>query len=213
MLTLHHLGVSQSDRIVWLLEELDVPYRLVRHDRDPANGQSPASYRALHPSGTAPVIVDGDVTLAETGAIVDWIISRHGSGGLAPTPDANEFGDYLFWLHYANGSFMPAMMMALTCRVLAPDRADEAIRALSARADRAFTLVEERLTACPFLAGSRFTLADLMMHFPLTTMRLYVPHDLSDAPATRAYLKQVAARPAYIRAMRKAEPEFMPPLY
>ena len=104
MLIVHHLGKSQSERIVWLCEELAVPYQLKRYDRDPATMLAPPDYKALHPMGAAPVITDGDVVLAESGAIVDYIIARHGGGRLALAPAHPDYADYVYWFHFANGS-------------------------------------------------------------------------------------------------------------
>jgi glutathione S-transferase len=112
MLIVHHLGVSQSERIVWLCEELELPYELKVYDRDPVTRLAPADYKALHPIETAPVITDGPVVLGETGAIVDYILARYGEGRLAVAPDAPNFADYLFWLHFANGSLVPSEMSA-----------------------------------------------------------------------------------------------------
>src|SRR6185437_15776810 len=99
MLTVHHLGVSQSDRIVWLCEELGIPYEMKKYDREPS-GMAPPAYKALHPSGTAPIITDGDLVLGESGAIIEYIIGRHGGGRLAGTADKANFADYLFWFHF-----------------------------------------------------------------------------------------------------------------
>ena len=107
MLTVHHLGISQSERIVWLCEELSIPYELKSYDRDPVTRLAPAEYKALHPFGTAPVITDGTVVLSESGAVMEYIIARHGKGRLAVRPDAPNYADYLFWFHFANGSMMP----------------------------------------------------------------------------------------------------------
>jgi glutathione S-transferase len=212
MLTVHHLGISQSDRIVWLCEELGLPYRLIRYDRDPVTQLAPPAYRALHPFGTAPVITDGDLVLAESGAIIEYIIARHGGGRLAVGPDQPEFADYLFWFHFANGSFMPSSMIDIIVQRLGGNVGSDIVDALRARADRAFALVESRLGTVEFFAGARFTAADIIMLFPLTTMRAFAPHDLSSCPNTRAYLGRIGARPAYQRAMSKADPGFTPPL-
>lgn len=107
MLVVHHLGISQSDRIVWLCDELAIPYQLIRYERDPVTQLAPAEYRALHPFGTAPVITDDGLTLGESGAIIEYIIAKHGNGRLPVTADRPEFADYLFWFHFANGSLMP----------------------------------------------------------------------------------------------------------
>lgn len=204
MLTVHHLQMSQSDRVVWLCEELELDYELVLHQRDPETRMAPASYRALHPAGTAPIIRDGDVVLAESGAIVEWLIEKHGRGRLKLTADQPEFADYLFWFHFANSSLMPRAMMELVARMTVGETGGTM---LSQRTDAAFAMLEARLAAVPFLAGPDFTAADIMSVFPLTTMRVFLPRDLSGYPAIRAYLGRIGARPAYARAMAKADPD------
>src|ERR1700712_1296315 len=113
MLTVHHLGVSQSERIVWLCEELGIPYELKVYDRDPVTRMGPPAYKALHKLGAAPIITDGDVVLPESGAIMQYIIGKYGNGRLSVGPEAPNFADYLFWLHFANASLMPSAMGAL----------------------------------------------------------------------------------------------------
>lgn len=212
MLTVHHLGVSQSERIVWLCEELEIPYRLERYDRDPATRLAPSAYKALHPMGTAPVITDGDVVLSESGAIMDYIIARHGGGCLAIPPGDANFADYLFWFHAANGSVMPAGMIAMLVLLLGLAADNPLVQALSARGDRAFALIERRLGEAPFFAGDAFSAADIMMVFPLTTMRAFSPMDLAPFSNIRAYLKRIGERPAYQRAMAKGDPGMAPML-
>jgi glutathione S-transferase len=212
MLTVHHLGISQSDRIVWLCEELEIPYRLVRYDRDPDTRLAPANYKALHPFGTAPVITDGDLVLAESGAIIEYVIAKHGGGRLAVGPDSPDFADYLFWFHFANGSMMPSRMLDMIVSMLGLTDDDQRAQMLRARGDRAYGLVETRLGRAEYFAGREFTAADIIMLFPLTTMRVFAPRDMASYPNIRAYLKRIAARPAYQRAMAKADPGFTPPM-
>ena len=176
MLTVHHLGISQSERIVWLCEELSVPYRLVRYDRDPVTRLAPPEYKALHPFQTAPVIVDGKVVLAESGAIIEYIIARHGKDRLAVKPDAPNYADYLFWFHFANGSMMPVQFAGAIKP--SPDESPRT-RISRDRCERTWQMVEARLGEVPYFAGSEFTAADIIMLFPLTTMRAFVPRDIS----------------------------------
>jgi glutathione S-transferase len=119
MITVHHLGISQSERIVWLCEELGIAYELKTYPREP-NGAAPAAYKALHPQGTAPVITDGSLVLAETGAIVDYILARHGGGRLVLGPQAPDFPDYLYWLYstLATASSCLTTMRAIAGRSL-----------------------------------------------------------------------------------------------
>ncbi len=209
MLVVHHLGVSQSERIVWLCEELGVPYELKLYDRDPVTRLAPAAYKALHPVGTAPIISDGEVVLPESGAIIEYIIGKYGDGRLAVGPQATNFADYLFWFHFANASLLPRVS-----RLMGADPADDSPRAkfMRDRADGAWALVEDRLGQAPYFAGEDFTAADIIMFFALTTMRAFVPLDFADRPNTLAYMKRIGARPAYRRAMEKGDPTMTPML-
>ena len=209
MLTVHHLGISQSERVVWLCEELGLPYRLVRYERDPVTRLAPPEYKTLHPFGTAPVITDDDLVLAESGAIIEYLLARYGGGRLAIPHGAPEFADYLYWFHFANASLLPSMMVDIIVS-LAGGSSAETLRSLRARSDRAFAMIEKRLGASDFFAGSSLTAADIIMLFPLTTMRVFVPRDLAAFPNLRGYLRRIGDRPAYQRAMSRAEPGFTP---
>ena len=212
MLTIHHLGHSQSERIVWLCEELGVPYALTKYDRDPVTILSPPALKALHPIGAAPVIQDDGLLLAESAAIVEYIIAKHGGGLLRLGPDHPDFATYLYWFHFANGNLQPVMGRSLMVgRVgLSPDHPVQA--AVQGRLDRVMALVEERLGEADYLAGSEFTAADIMSVFSLTTMRLFQPVDLRPYPNILAYLQRIGARPAYQRAMAKGDPDLTPML-
>jgi len=159
MLTIHHLGRSQSERIVWLCEELGVPYELTLHARDPVTILSPPALKALHPLGAAPVIQDDGVLLAESAAIVDYIIAKHGGGRLRLGPDHPDFAAYLYWFHFANGNLQPAMGRSMMVgRIgLAPDHPVQ--KAVEGRLDRVIALVEARLREADYLAGGAFTAA------------------------------------------------------
>lgn len=211
MLTVHHLGVSQSERIVWLCEELGIPYVLKRYDRDSVTRLAPADYKALHPMGIAPVITDGDLVLGESAAIMDYIIARYGDGRLTVGKEAPNFADYLFWYHFANGTMLPSAMNAMILGLLGVEQDSPIGQALMSRADRSHAMVEERLGQVPYFAGDTFTAADIIMVFGLTTMRAFAPRDLAPYPNIRAYLQRIGARPAYARAMAKGDPD-MPPL-
>jgi len=210
MITVHHLRMSQSERIVWLCEELGLPYELKVYPREP-NGAAPAAYKALHPQGTAPIITDGGLALAETGAIMDYILARQAGGGLTVDAQAANFPDYLYWLHFGNGFFVPAAMLVLVASRLAGDN-PQAAQGFSGRLDLAYRLSEERLGQAPYFAGSDFTAADIMMVFPLTTMRAMTGQDLGALPNLRAYLRRIGERPAYQRAMSKGDPQMKPAL-
>ncbi|BAM87250.1 glutathione S-transferase [Bradyrhizobium oligotrophicum S58] len=206
MLIVHHLGKSQSERIVWLCEELEIPYELKRYARDASTMLAPPDYKALHPIGSAPVIIDGDLVLAESGAIVEYISAKHGHGRLRPGPDDPGFADFLYWLHFANGTLQAGMgrMMLLNRLGLAED--NPVLLMMRSRLDRAFAAVEARCGEADYLAGSTLTTADIMTVFSLTTMRYFLPYDLAPFPNIRAYLARIGARPAYQRAMAKGDP-------
>jgi glutathione S-transferase len=208
-LTVHHLGVSQSERVVWVCEELGVDYRLVTYARDPITRLAPAEYKALHPMGTAPVLDDDGKVFGESGAIVEYIVGKYGEGRLAVSPEAPNYADYLFWLHFANGSLVTTEMMGMVIAAAAgPDNPMLAL--INDRAERAYELIEARLGETPYFAGEALTAADIMMVFTLTTMRAFSPRDHSGRPNILAYLQRVAARPAYQRAMAKGDPGMEP---
>jgi len=205
MLVVHHLGVSQSDRIVWLCEELELPYKLVRYDRTPEGG-GPDNYKALHPYGTAPVIQDGDVLMGESGAIIDYVIAKHGNGRLAVGRDHPDFADYLYWSHFANGTFM-ASGMAVLALIFAGVEITEDNGHLTDRWTRSFEVADRRLSEAPYFAGDLFSAADILMHFPLTTMRLFAPYDISRHPNILTYLQRISERPAFKRARQRGDPD------
>lgn len=211
MLTIHHLGKSQSERIIWLCEELQLPFQVRHYSRNPVDLLAPPEYKALHPMGSAPVITDGDRVLAESGAIVEYLLAKYGAGRLAPGPDHPGFAQYLYWFHFANGTLQPAMGRNLVLRRLNLPSDNPVLLAMQARLDRAMAFVETRLGEAPYLAGEGITAADIMLVFSLTTMRVFLPYDLQPYPNILAYLQRVGGRLAYQRAMQKGDPD-MPPL-
>ena len=210
MLTIHHLGKSQSERIIWLCEELGVPYELKRYQRDPVTILSPPELKALHPMGAAPVITDGDLVLAESGAIIDYIIAIYGGGRLALGPAHPDFASYLYWSHFANANLQAQMgrNMILSRLKLAPDEPTMAMARF--RLDRTLGLVDARLDSAAYLAGAELTAADIMIVFSLTTMRIFFPLDLAPYSHIRAYLGRIGQREAYQRAMNKGDPDLVP---
>ncbi|KAK5121177.1 hypothetical protein LTR85_005661 [Meristemomyces frigidus] len=206
VVTVHHLGVSQSERIVWLCEEMGLDYELKTYKRSPL--LSPPKYLALHPLGAAPVIQDGDITLAESGACVEYITEVHGSGKFTIKPREKNYADYLYWREFANGSLQPAIgrAMALQFAGIPEDnnirvRYDNKIAQLLQFADQ--RLGETKA----WLAGEEFTTADIMIVFSLTTMRKFFAFDLNRYENVLAYLQRVSGREAYRRAMEKGDPE------
>ena len=206
MLTIHHLGKSQSERILWLCEELGIEYQLKIHDRDPVTNLSPPGLNAMHPMGTAPVITDGDLVLAESGAIIDYIIAKYGAGRLARGPADPDFAQYLYWYHFANASLQPVMGRNMILRRLNLPVDNPVLVSTLGRLDRALGWVDKRLGESAFLAGKELTAADIMAVFSLTTMRYFMPVELAPYPHILAYLQRIGAREAYQRAMRKGDP-------
>ncbi|MFL9911211.1 glutathione S-transferase family protein [Paraburkholderia sp. RL17-337-BIB-A] len=212
MLKIHHLGHSQSERIIWLCEELGVPYELKKYTRDPVTRLSPPDLKALHPLGAAPLIEVDGMLLAESAAIVEFILARYGRGRLRHGPDHADFASYLYWFHFANGNLQPVMgrsMIVERCG-LAPDHPVQT--SVQGRLDKALALVDARLAQNDYLAGSEFTAADIMSVFSLTTMRLFHPVDLAPYPNILAYLQRIGGRAAYQRAMAKGDPDLTPML-
>jgi glutathione S-transferase len=206
MLTVHHLGKSQSERIVWLCEELGIDYDLKHYVRDRVTIFAPDEFKALHPIGTAPVITDGAVLLAESGAVVEYIIARHGGGRLARSAGDADYVDYLYWFHFSNGSFQPLMGRNMLLGRLRLPEENPVLASTRARLVNALKAVDARLGAVPFFAGEALTAADIMMVFSLTTMRYFMPLELGPYPNILAYLARIGARPAYQRAMAKGDP-------
>lgn len=208
MLVVHHLGLSQSERVVWLCEELGLEYELRRYDRRSDNRLAPDDYEALHPMGIAPVIEDDGRVLGESAAICDYINARHGGGRLSPAPDDVDFADYLFWFHWSNATYMTTRMMAMAITFSGGEPAK--VPFVRDRMQRSVALMEQRLGEAPFFAGDRLTLADIMMVYALTTGRAFAATPLDGVPNIRAYLRRIAERPAYQRAMARAEPGMSP---
>ncbi len=206
MITVYHLTVSRSERIVWLMEELGLEYRMEVHPRE-ANGASPPAMRAIHALGKAPIIRDGDTVLAESGAIVEYVVRRHGGGRLAIPPEDPGFARFTYWMHFAEGSLMSLMLIALVLSRV-PEAKDSRVTArIAQRVKDMLAFVDAELGAGPWFAGERFTAADIMMVFPFTTMRRYLEYDLAPYPNLAGYMRRIEARPAYARAMTLAGPE------
>ncbi len=207
MLTLHHLGVSQSERIIWLLEELELPYALKYYARDPVTRLAPPELRAIHPAGTAPVLTTEEgVTIAESGAIAQFILARYADGRLAPGTLDAAFPHYLYWFHFANGNLVPALgrMMMLRRAELKEDHPTMAFA--RERVERALNMLDERLAEGPWLAGEAFTAADVMNVFGVTTMLHFSPWDITPCTHIKAWLERVSQRPAYQRASIQKSP-------
>ena len=205
MITIYHLETSRSERIVWLMEELDLDYKLEVFPREPT-GAAPPPVKAIHPLGKAPVIRDGDTVLAESGAIVDYIVHRHAGGRLAVQPGAPAYTRYLYWLHFAEGSLMSLMLIALVLSRVPEASASPVTARIRERMKQMLSFVDADLGRGPWFAGADFTAADVMMVFPFTTLRHFLDYDLTPHANIAAYLKRIEVRPAYQKAMSLAGP-------
>jgi glutathione S-transferase len=212
MLTVHHLGRSQSERIVWLCEELGVAYELKRYERRADNRMAPPEYKALHPMGIAPIITDGDLVLGESGAIVEYIVQTYGGGRLILKRGDTGYADFLYWFHFANGTLQHLLGRLMVLERLDPSEKNVPLQSGKERLALIFAIIEKRLGEVPYFAAAELTAADVMSVFSLTTMRLYRAMDLSGYPNILAYLQRIGARPAYRRAMAKADPDMAPML-
>ena len=209
MLTIHHLRISQSERIVWLCEERGLEYDLKLYNRDPETRLAPAELKALHPMQIAPLIEDGDVLLGESGAIVEYIVGKYApETDLVPGPDHPDFADHLYWFHFANATFMTNGMMQIAVSFTGAEMPAPMMN----RVNNAWAQIERRLGEADYFGGSQLTTADIMMVFQLTTSRAFREQPIDDKPNLQAYLKRIGAREAYQRAMAKAEPGFPPKL-
>jgi glutathione S-transferase len=214
MLTIHHLRLSQSERIVWLAEELGLEYDLTLYNRRTDNRLAPDEYKALHPMGIAPVITDGDLVMGESGAIIDYIVAKYASAtskalGLVPGVDHPDFADHLFYYHWANATFMTNGMMALVAQFMG---ASELPPFVADRVAKGWAIVEKRLGEADYFGGKQLTTADIMMGFQLTTSRAMSGMSIDHLPNLKAYLARIGERPAYQAAMAKCEPGMPPKL-
>lgn len=215
MITVHHLNNSRSQRVLWLLEELGLPYEIVRYERDPKTMLAPKSLRAIHPLGKSPILVDGEVTVAESGAIVEYLVGRYGEGRLKPPAGTPEALRYTYFLHYAEGSAMPPLLLKLVFVRMetapVPFFAKPVARLLAKGAQKAFVdpqlklhldYLEGEIRPSGWFAGEAFTAADIQMSFPLEAAASRGGLDES-RPRLCAFLKAIHARPAYRAALER----------
>lgn len=213
MITIHHLGVSQSDRIVWLMEELGLPYQLQWYGRK-ADGLAPDNYLALHPAATSPVITDGDTVLTESAVIVEYICHRYAGGKMTVGPNEPNYTDYLYWMHFNNNN-LSLFFAKAALRAQAQPQGPEAERfagLVKRRENQFYGYMDQCLAKTPYLAGSQFSCADIMVMFNLTTLPLFGGRSINDLPHIQAYVQRVIERPAYIKAMKLAGPAAVPPV-
>jgi glutathione S-transferase len=218
MLTVHHLNNSRSQRVLWLLEELGLEYEIKRYERDPKTMLAPPELRAVHPLGKSPVVTDGGLTLAESGAIIEYLVERHGQGKLAPAPGTPERVRYTYWLHYAEGSAMPPLLLALVFSRLPkgpiPFFLRPIVKGISQKVMKVFVnpqlrlhldYLEGELGKSTYFAGEDFSAADIQLSFPIEAAG--ARGGLGEKrPKLAAWLERIHARPAYQRALEKGGP-------
>ena len=206
MITIYHLDTSRSERIVWLMEELGLEYKLELFQRND-NGSAPDALREIHALGKAPVIRDGDTVLAESGAIVDYIVHRYAGDRLAVAPAAQEYARYIYWFHFAEGSLMSLLILALVLGRVPEANASPVRTRVLERTKQTLAFIDSELAQATYFAGAAFTAADIMMTFPFTTMRHFLKYDLAPYANILAYLQRIESRPAYQKAMALAGPK------
>ncbi|TKA33338.1 hypothetical protein B0A50_00891 [Salinomyces thailandicus] len=206
-LTIHHLQVSQSERLLFLCEELSLPYTLHLYPRSPL--LAPPEYKQLHPTGAAPVLQDGPLTLAESAACLEYINEIYGNGKLAIRPGQKNYADYLYWFHFANGSLQPAISRQMSLTLFGGASPDNPIiKNFATRFQQTLQHMDTRVKETgAWLAGDKFTLADVMCMFSVSTMRKFYSVDLQGFEGLVGWMGRVAGREGYRRAMAKGDPE------
>ncbi len=218
MITVHHLNNSRSQRVLWLLEELGAPYEIVKYERDAETMLAPPSLTKVHPLGKSPVITEGATTVAESGAIVEYLVQRHGSGRLVPAPGTPEQLRYRYWLHFAEGSAMPPLLLKLIFERIKvtpmpffakPIAKAIANKVLATMVDpnlkRQLDFMEGELGRSGWFAGSEFSAADIQMSFPVEAAAQRAGLGAS-RPKLMAFVQRIHARPAYQRALERGGP-------
>ncbi len=218
MLTVHHLENSRSQRVLWLLEELGLPYDIKHYRRDPVTMLAPPELLRVHPLGKSPVLSDGATVVAESGAIIEYLVERHGGARLVPPPGSDEHLRYRYWLHFAEGSAMPPLLLKLVFDKVAsapmpffvrPVAKGIAARVLGSFVEpnlkRQLDFMEAELGRGPWFAGAQFSAADVQMSFPLEAAAQRAGLDAS-RPRLWDFLQRIHARPAYRRALERGGP-------
>ncbi|HEX4385402.1 MAG TPA: glutathione S-transferase [Myxococcales bacterium] len=218
MLTVHHLNNSRSQRVLWLLEELGLEYELKRYQRDPKTMLAPPALREVHPLGKSPVVVDDGLALAESGAVLEYLVDRYGNGRLKPDASSPERLRYTYWMHYAEGSAMPPLLLKLIF-----DRVEKSpmpffvkpiAKGISAKVKAAFItpnlethldFMESELGKFTWFAGEELTAADIQMSFPIEAARSRGGLNGS-RPRLMSFLQRIESRPAYKRALERGGP-------
>ena len=218
MLIVHHLNNSRSQRVLWLLEELGVPYEIQKYERDSKTMLAPPELARIHPLGKSPVVVDDGAVVAESGAIIETLLERYGNGRLVPPAGSAERRRYTYWLHFAEGSAMPPLVMKLVfqkvkstpmpffVKPIARGISEKVLaRMATPNLTRQLDFMEKELAANAWFAGAEFSAADIQMSFPLEAAAQRAGLDVS-RPHLAAFLKRIHERPAYRKALERGGP-------
>jgi glutathione S-transferase len=217
MIVVHHLNNSRSQRVLWLLEELGLEYEVKGYQRDPKTMLAPPTLRAIHPLGKSPVITDGQRTIAESGAIIEYLVETYGGGKLVPPPGTPERLRYRYWMHYAEGSAMPPLLLKLIFtripKAPMPALVRPVVKRIAGEICKTFVdpqlklhieYMENELSKSTWFAGEEFTAADVQMSFPVEGAAVRGPG--AERPKLRSFLERIHARPAYKRALERGGP-------
>jgi len=214
MLTVHHLNNSRSQRVLWLLEELEVPYEIVKYQRDAKTNLAPPELQKIHPLGKSPVLTDGELTIAESAVILEYIVEKYGKGKLVPAATAPDYWRYRYFMHYAEGSLTPFLLLRLIVtkirkvpflvRPIANKIADQLDTMFVApNLKRHVAFINDILTGSRYFAGDEFSTADIQMSFPMEALSARYP---DPPPRIKAWVAEIHERPAYKRALERGGP-------
>ena len=201
MIVVHHLNNSRSQRILWLLEELGLDYEIKRYERDSNTMLAPAALKEVHPLGKSPVITDEGQTIAESGAIIDYLVERYGDGKLAPPSGTPEKLRYNYWLHYSEGSAMPLLVMKLVLDNFGLGDSNASTQFVAPQIKLHFDYLESELSKNTWFVGEEFTAADIQMSFPIEAVEAQA--GLDARPKLKFFLERIHTRPAYQRALER----------
>ncbi|MEH2260546.1 glutathione S-transferase family protein [Nostoc sp.] len=202
MIVVHHLNNSRSQRVLWLLEELGIEYEIKFYERDPKTMMAPESLRQVHPLGKSPVITDADLTIAESGAIIEYLVDRYGNGRLVPASGTPEHLRYKYWLHYAEGSAMPPLVMRLVLNNFGAGDSSVVSGFVAPQIKLHFDYIEGELRKNTWVVGNEFTAADIQMSFPLEVVAT-LPQEVENRPKLKEFVERIHARPAYKLALER----------
>jgi glutathione S-transferase len=202
MIVVHHLNNSRSQRVLWLLEELGIEYEIKYYERDTETMLAPKSLLNVHPLGKSPVITDADLTIAESGAIIEYLVDRYGNGSLVPAQGTPERLRYTYWLHYAEGSAMPPLVMRLIFNNFGMGESKVMDAFILPQIKLHFDYIEGELDKNTWFAGDEFTAADIQMSFPLEIVA-GVAEQVENRPKIKEFIDRIHAQPAYKRALAR----------